>query len=70
MNTTIPHEVPDNERGAFDISTFCLAYKLSRSMVYREIKDGRLRVMKVGCDSAWNKDPVFGVIGIQSGPRG
>jgi hypothetical protein len=24
----------------------------------------------VMCDSAWNKDPVFGVIGIQSGPRG
>src|SRR3954467_12472740 len=22
------------------------------------------------CDSAWNKDPVFGVIGIQTGPRG
>ncbi|MBR0948156.1 hypothetical protein, partial [Bradyrhizobium liaoningense] len=22
-----------------------------------------------GCVSAWNKDPVFGVIGIQSGPR-
>ena len=22
------------------------------------------------CKSAWNKDPVFGVIGIQSGPRG
>ena len=22
------------------------------------------------CDSAWNKDPVFGVTGIQSGPRG
>src|SRR5258706_6421797 len=22
------------------------------------------------CDSAWSKDPVFGVIGIQSGPRG
>ena len=22
------------------------------------------------CHSAWNKDPVFGVIGIQSGPRG
>jgi len=21
-----------------------------------------------GCVSAWNKDPVFGVIGIQSGP--
>ena len=24
----------------------------------------------VDCVSAWNKDPVFGVIGIQSGPRG
>jgi hypothetical protein len=23
-----------------------------------------------GCESAWNKDPVFGVIGIQSGPPG
>src|ERR1700760_4810015 len=22
------------------------------------------------CESAWNKDPVFGVIGIQSGPPG
>jgi hypothetical protein len=21
------------------------------------------------CESAWNKNPVFGVIGIQSGPR-
>jgi TolB-like protein len=24
----------------------------------------------IGCESAWNKDPVFGVIGIQSGPGG
>jgi hypothetical protein len=24
----------------------------------------------LNCVSAWNKDPVFGVIGIQSGPRG
>ena len=24
----------------------------------------------IWCVSAWNKDPVFGVIGIQSGPRG
>jgi hypothetical protein len=23
----------------------------------------------IDCVSAWNKDPVFGVIGIQSGPR-
>jgi antirestriction protein ArdC len=27
-------------------------------------------VAATGCESAWNKDPVFGVIGIQSGPRG
>jgi hypothetical protein len=45
---TIPRDLPDNERGAFDITQFCLAYRLSRSMVYREIKEGRLRVMKVG----------------------
>jgi len=25
---------------------------------------------RLECVSAWNKDPVFGVIGIQSGPRG
>ena len=35
-------------------------------------KDRRIE-FRVGvhvCHSAWNKDPVFGVIGIQSGPRG
>jgi hypothetical protein len=26
--------------------------------------------LEMRCVSAWNKDPVFGVIGIQSGPRG
>ena len=31
------------------------------------ISVGQLSVL---CVSAWNKDPVFGVIGIQSGPRG
>jgi len=25
--------------------------------------------INASCVSAWNKDPVFGVIGIQSGPR-
>ena len=29
----------------------------------------RDRVRDIGCVSAWNKDPDFGVIGIQSGPR-
>ena len=28
-----------------------------------------VRIFKTYCDSAWNKDPVFGVIGIQTGPR-
>jgi transposase-like protein len=28
------------------------------------------RTSKFACESAWNEDPVFGVIGIQSGPRG
>jgi hypothetical protein len=48
MNTTFPYDAPESERGAFDITGFCLAYRLSRSMIYREIRDGRLRVMKVG----------------------
>jgi hypothetical protein len=32
----------------------------------------RLQRLKASdrCESAWNKDPAFGVIGIQSGPRG
>src|SRR4051794_2203529 len=31
---------------------------------------GRTTANWVDCESAWNKDPVFGVIGIQTGPRG
>ena len=31
---------------------------------------GLLLLKHIYCESAWNKDPVFGVIGIQSGPRG
>jgi hypothetical protein len=34
--------------GAFSISEFCLAYKLSRSAVYKQISARRLRTMKVG----------------------
>ena len=30
----------------------------------------RARTTPLSCHSAWNKDPVFGVIGVQSGPRG
>ena len=37
----------------------------------KKVGNSRKRVEKrLGrCVSAWNKDPVFGVIGIQSGPR-
>jgi len=34
--------------GAFSISEFCLAYRLSRSAVYKQISARRLRTMKVG----------------------
>ena len=38
----------------------------------REIPEGLLEQIERGniCESAWNKDPVSGVIGIQSGPPG
>jgi hypothetical protein len=35
-----------------------------------EHNDGATRYAAKGCVSAWNKDPVFGVIGIQSGTPG
>jgi hypothetical protein len=34
--------------GAFSISEFCLAYRISRSAVYKQIQARRLRTMKVG----------------------
>jgi excisionase family DNA binding protein len=33
---------------AYDIPSFCAAFSLGRTRVYQEIKDGRLRIMKVG----------------------
>ena len=33
---------------AYDIPSFCSASTLGRTRVYQEIKEGRLRVMKVG----------------------
>ncbi|MBR0882439.1 pirin family protein, partial [Bradyrhizobium liaoningense] len=38
-----------------------LTYVRAGSMLHRDSVQN--------CVSAWNKDPVFGVIGIQSGPR-
>src|SRR2546429_6818346 len=43
----------------------------SAATAYRIEQDPRLLSQKKApCESAWNKDPVFGVIGIQSGPPG
>ena len=36
------------DRGAYSVRAFCQAHNIGRSMVYREIKSGRLRIMKVG----------------------
>ncbi|GJL94396.1 MAG: hypothetical protein DHS20C05_08010 [Hyphococcus sp.] len=38
----------DVEIEAYDIKSFCKAFNVSRSFVYEEIKEGRLRVVKVG----------------------
>ena len=41
--------------------------------LYAVIARGKNKGLKLyphRCESAWNKDPVFGVIGIQTGPRG
>lgn len=39
MSTT-PH--------AYDILTFCDLYGIGRTLAYREIKEGRLKIVKVG----------------------
>jgi hypothetical protein len=36
------------EIGAFDLPSFCHAYKISRSLAYKEIRAGRLKIFKVG----------------------
>ena len=39
---------PEPLKQAYSVRDFCAAYSLGRTTVYREIKDGRLQVMKVG----------------------
>lgn len=39
MSTT-PH--------AYDILTFCKLFSIGRTLAYREIKEGRLKIVKVG----------------------
>lgn len=33
---------------AYDILTFCGLYGIGRTLAYREIKEGRLKIVKVG----------------------
>ena len=47
--------------GTIQLDAICMDGPLDLST------DGQL--FRDYCVSAWNKDPVFGVIGIQSGPR-
>src|ERR1700730_3147003 len=43
-----------------------LGSSLSNAIFSQEVR----QMSAPDCESAWNKDPVFGVIGIQSGPPG
>ncbi len=38
----------DTERGAFTIAAFGRAYHLGQTFIYQQIKDGKLRAVKVG----------------------
>ena len=49
--------------------TFCYEAGPTGYGLYRLLKSLGHDCLVVACVSAWNKDPVFGVIGIQSGPR-
>jgi len=40
-----------------------------RSLMNFPMQANGAEMLRIACVSAWNKDPVFGVIGIQSGPR-
>lgn len=33
---------------AYDIPSFCSAYSIGRTRTYQEIKEGRLRIIKIG----------------------
>lgn len=36
------------EKKAFDIPTFCQMHSIGRTRLYKEIKEGRLQVLKLG----------------------
>jgi hypothetical protein len=43
--------------------------EMRKQLLLVSAESHEVRVGHPACVSAWNKDPVFGVIGIQSGPR-
>ena len=55
------------KRVSTEMSLHVLAYNIKRVIAIIGV---RTAAAGDPCESAWNKDPVFGVIGIQSGPRG
>ncbi len=45
-----------NEPKAYDIPTFCRVYSIGRTLVYKEIKEGRLPFLKIGRRTLISKD--------------
>lgn len=37
-----------NERQAYDVPTFCQLFSIGKTRTYQEIKEGRLKIVKVG----------------------
>lgn len=37
-----------NEKQAYDVPTFCQLFSIGKTRTYREIKEGRLKIVKVG----------------------
>jgi putative DNA-invertase from lambdoid prophage Rac len=64
LDQTLDHQRTQAEAAGFRIDNVVADHGVSGvHTALRDRPEGK-------CESAWNKDPVFGVIGIQSGPRG
>ena len=60
MGTTLATQL------VLDALNMALATRRPNGVIHHS--DQGSQYTSIGCESAWNKDPVFGVIGIQSGP--
>ena len=52
---TLPKDATITDAGAFTIPGFCVAYGISRSLAYKEIAAGRLKIMKAGARTLISK---------------